>query len=153
MKNGLIIIWKLYEIIEIDKGEMKVGRRNGKGLPYNNLEVTTNAKEHFLFLCNMYENMGKLIKLQSQTVSHPSFSKTTAPAILVNMTQQHHEMGEELKNIGAYLDLMPGKNVLRPEEPEGKEVEVEVEKEPPMMSGDFVSNIQPEEENNDNDTY
>jgi len=39
---------------------------------------------------------------------------------------------------------MPGKNVLRPEEPE-KEVEVEVENEV------FVSNIKPEEKDENND--
>jgi len=124
-----------------------VGNRKDRkhGLPYNNLEVFTNAKGHFLSLCEMYEHMGKLINLQAQNLRHAKFSKTTAPTIGLKMTEQYNEMGEELKNIGAYLDLMPGKNVLLPEEPEGKDIDVEVENEV------FVSNIEPEgkDENND----
>jgi len=109
-----------------------MSKEKKKGMMVNNLEVVSVAKEHFLSLCLMYEQMGNMHKLMSKAITHPMFSKTTIPVIEQDILFQYSEMGEELKNIGAALDLMPGKKVMKPEpEPEPDENE-------------FVNNIEPE---------
>ncbi len=99
-------------------------------LPYNNLEVCTNAKGHFRSLCTMYERVGELLAAQSRSLDQKirAVDSPSSQDVLLRIIQQNQEIGEELKNLGAYLDLMPGKNVLLPEESEQK----------------FVSNIEPE---------
>ena len=116
-----------------------MSKKKKKGLPYNNLVVVTEAKKHFLSLCAMLERMGKLFVIQAKAISHPQFSLTPVPRTQGRMLTQYREILEEMKNIGTYLDFMPGKNVMKSEEPEEKEVDVEVEK-------TFVSNIEPGEQ-------
>ena len=113
-----------------------MSKKKEKGMLFNNLEVATNAKAHFLSLCKMYEHMGKLFAVQSKAMTHPKFKQTPVPQTHCRVLEQYKEMGEEMISIGTYLDFMPGKRVLRPEEPEAKKVSIEVEK-------TFVSNIKP----------
>jgi hypothetical protein len=112
-----------------------MAEKNKKGLPYNNLEALRDAKEHFLSLCKMYERMGKLFALQSKAMTHPIFKTSTVPQVHGRLLEQYQEVGEELKNLGTYLDLCGGKPVLKKEEPEKKT---------------FVSNIKPPEDEEKN---
>lgn len=96
------------------------------------------AKEHFLSLCLMFENNGRCFKGLAKIAAHSAFAKTTLPAGLERLLIQHQEIGEEMKNLGAALDLMGGKPCMKKEEPEKKE---------PEDDGTFVSNIEPEDEN------
>ena len=108
-----------------------------KGLPYNNLELVANCKEHFLTLCKMYEHMGILHKLQAKAMKHPLIARSTVPQTQGRIVEQYQEMGEEMKNIGELLDLMGGKPVMRAEEPQ------------PQSTDDgktFVSNTEPPKE-------
>ena len=102
-------------------------KEKNKGAVYNNMLAGENAKEHFLTLCMMYENTGKILALQAKVIKHVQFSKTTLPLLMENQLNQYHEMGEEMKNLGASLDLLGGKPVLKTK----KET--------------FVSNIDPED--------
>lgn len=120
-----------------------------KGLPYNNLEVVTNTKEHFLSLCKMYEYMGKIFAIQSKALKHPVFKSTPVPLTHSRLIEQYQEIGEELKSIGTCLDLMPGKNVLKPEEKKVEKVDVEktfvsnIKSKKKKEEKKFVSNIKP----------
>lgn len=60
----------------------------------------------FLNLCMQYEQMGRLLKLQSKILSHPLFSKSTAPAVMEKMLEQYYHMGQQLKVIGVGLDAI-----------------------------------------------
>lgn len=119
-----------------------------KGKPFNNLEVVTNCKEHFLDLCKQYEHMGKLFSLQSKAMSHPMFSPTSFPQIHDRIVEQYKEIGEELKNIGTYLDLMPGKKIMK-KEGDTRTSQVEEKMKKTQKEKTFVSNIKPKEEKDD----
>jgi len=122
------------------------------GMAFNNLELATETKEQFITLCAQYEYMGNLFKLQGKALVHPMFSKTTVPEVQKRILQQYQEMGEALKNIGTCLDLMPGKNVLKPEgDPRKSQLEKDMELgrthegEDPIENKTFVSNISPDD--------
>ena len=121
---------------------------NKKGMQFNNMEVVTNAKEHFVALCKMYEHMGSLFKLEAKALTHPVFTTTMLPETHKRILEQYYEIGEEMKNLGTYLDLMGGKKVLKPEgDPRKSQVEIEMDKKGQTKEGGnekiFVSNIQP----------
>lgn len=105
----------------------------GKNLTGENLIKLTHVKDDFLHVCKQYEGMGNLIKLQSKTLSHPLFSKSTAPSVLARIIEQYQEIGEQLKTLGAGLDEMGGDPVLKKKE--------EKKEEPKPQT--FVSNIKP----------
>jgi len=121
-----------------------------KGLPYNNLELVTNTKEHFTILCAMYEQMGLYFKQQVKILQHPLFARCSIHQIQERLLNQYHEAGEELKTMGTHLDLMGGKPVMKAAEPEKKEEEKKEEsksekRRKKISKKTFVSNIQPTE--------
>jgi len=92
-----------------------------------NLVKLTQIKDGFFIMCQQYEHMGKLLKLQSKTLTHPIFAPSSAPECLKRILEQYVEMGEQLKEIGRGLDSLGGKPVL----------------EKPKDAKSFVSNISP----------
>lgn len=126
-------------------------KKDKKGTPYNNLEALTNCKEHFLNLTKMYSRLGHLFKTQASSLSHPLFQSTCVPKDHLIMLNQFNEMGEELKNVGNYLDLLGGKPVMReaeetPEEKKAREVKEGMEGKKIEKEREFVSNIAPKKE-------
>ena len=134
-----------------DSKEKEMGSKNQVGMPYNKLEVLTDAKEHFLSLCKMYEHMGKLFKIHSKELSHPMFVRTSVPQTNGRLLDQFYEIGEEMKNIGILLDMAGGKPVMKAEEspipiptPEEKpDVKKAAKKKKAPKKETFVDNIAP----------
>ena len=116
---------------------MKMIAKRKTVLPFNNLEAITNCKEHFLSLCKMYEHLGKLLALQFKALTHPMFAKSVVHQTQARMAEQYNEIGEELKNVGTYLDLTGGKSVMKAEESEPKKKTIKKKKDT------YVSNIAP----------
>lgn len=81
------------------------------GMKLVSLEST---KRGFLNLCKQYDRMGHLLALEAKAISHPLFSKTTAPEVLTRIVEQYHEVGEQLKIIGQGLDDLGGNPELGP---------------------------------------
>jgi hypothetical protein len=119
-----------------------MSRKKKAGLPYNNLVVVTNAKEHFLALCKMYDKLGQFLNLHTKTLGHPLFAKTSIHQTQSRILEQYREIGEEMKTIGTHLDLMGGKPVMKAEEPEKKEEKKDQDKV-------FVNNTKPPEKKKD----
>ncbi len=78
------------------------------------------TKDGFLNLCQQYQHMGQLLGLLAKVLTHPMFSKTSAPAALQRILEQYQHMGEQLKEIGTDLDSIGGKPVLQPAEEKPK---------------------------------
>ena len=116
--------------------------KNKNSLMYNKMLAMQNAKEHFLSLCAQYERMGQLLAMQGKALTHPQFAKTSVNTTQKSILQQFHEMGEEMKNIGASLDLCGGNPVMKKEEPEKEE-----NPKKKTTKKKFVSNIKPKKKN------
>jgi len=126
-------------------------KKDKKAMPYNNMEVVANCKEHFLNLTKMYSRLGSLFASQAKSLSHPLFQSTCVPKDHIIMLGQFNEMGEELKNVGNYLDLMGGKPVMReetetPEQKKAREVKEGMKGKEIEKPREFVSNIAPKKE-------
>jgi len=125
-----------------------MSKRKKAGTPFNNLQALAECKEHFMSLCKMYDHMGKLFALQARAMTHPMVKRTSIPQTQLRIVEQFNEVGEEMKNIGAFLDLLGGKPVMKAEEPEAKKVDVKVEEESEKKKKtkkeEYVSNIAPE---------
>jgi len=81
----------------------------GHGLTGQKLVAWTQMVGGFTTLCQMYEREGNLLKLVAKVLSHPLFSKTSAPGVLVKVLEQFQEIGEQLKAIGCHLAYIQGK--------------------------------------------
>jgi hypothetical protein len=132
-----------------------MSKKKQKGLPYNNLTLIANTKEHFLRLCEMYAQMGLFFKQQSKVLKHPLFSNCSIHQIQERLLNQYHQIGEEMKTVGTYLDLMGGKSIMKAKEPERKTIGNKSY--PPNLLNDaknqdevFVSNIKPSEKKDKN---
>ena len=121
-------------------------KQKNKGAVHNQQLAVEASKEHFLSLCLMFENNGRIFKSLSKIESHSAFAKTTLPAGLSRLLEQHQEIGEELKNLGAALDMCGGKPCMKKEEPK-KDEPNENESE-----GEFVNNIAPEDDKDKKDS-
>jgi hypothetical protein len=118
--------WTLFQVItEFNMKGKQMGNKKEK-VSGQALVRLVQTKESFYKLCEQYEHMGKLLKLQAKTMKHPIFKPTSAPACLMRMIEQHDQFGEQLKEIGMGLDAMGGKPVLEAEE---KMVVVDIEEE------------------------
>jgi len=113
-----------------------MAKKKNKGAVHNHQLAVEAAKEHFLSLCVMFENNGRMFKGLGKIAGHSAFAKTALPAGLARMLEQHQEIGEELKNLGAALDMCGGKPCMKKEDPKNKKED----------DGTFVSNIAPKDE-------
>ena len=137
--------------------EFKQEKKKAKAeLSGKKLVALNQAKSHFMNLILMYERMATLFKIAAKSATHPLIKKTPLPQGLANLVTQHHEMGEELKSVGNYLDMMGGEPSMRkPEEKKQEEIdkmreeekvkdEEEKKESEEVKKEEFVSNIQPE---------
>lgn len=69
-------------------------------------------KRDFLHLCKQFSVMGNQTKMVARILSHPSFKNSGAREAFQKILDQHFEMGEQLKELGAGLDDMGGKSVM-----------------------------------------
>lgn len=111
-----MIMSKKDEVKKMTQKEFNKMKKKAKAeLSGQKLVALTQGKYHFLSLCNMYSRLGHLFTRLTKAAKHSLFAKSPLPLeqTIETLLNQYQEMGEEMKTIGTYLDMMGGEPVMK----------------------------------------
>jgi len=72
------------------------------------------AKQGFFLMCKQYSQLGKMLMAHTESMKHTECQTTTFRMTLQGALHQFHEMGEQMKDLGACIDAMGGDPILQP---------------------------------------